>query len=82
MINKPNENSKPASANKKNEVDNKLISSFNIPKKIEKIYSKTQIISEYNNKFNKLLALIKKKKSNIQNIVPLKAIKLCIKFYL
>ena len=48
IIKKPIQNSKPAKANKKNDVDVNEISSIVMPIKIVNVYNNTQTISEYN----------------------------------
>ena len=82
IIKRPKENSKPANANKKKEVDNKFISSFNEPKQTDSTYKITQTISEYNNKLNKLFEFKKNRNNDSQNIVFQNINQLCIKLYL
>lgn len=82
IISKPKENSKPAKANKKKEVDNKLISSFKEPKNTDKTYSITQTISEYKIRLNKLLEFKKNKNNDNQKIEFQNTNQLCIKFNL
>lgn len=82
IIKRPNENSKPANANKKNDVDIKLMSSFKEPNKTDKTYNTTHTISEYNIKLNKLLEFKKNKNKDNQKIEFQKTNQLCIIFYL
>lgn len=53
--NKPIENSKEASPSIKKLVDNKVNSSIETPKTKTYVYKETQLISEKNSKFKKLL---------------------------
>ena len=69
IINKPIENSKPASPNKKKEVDNKFMSSFKEPKKTDIKYKIIHTNSEYNNKVNILFEFKKNKKNENQKKV-------------
>ena len=55
IIKSPKENSKPAKANKKKDVDIKLMSSFKEPNITDKTYKTTHTISEYKIKLSKLL---------------------------
>ena len=82
IIKRPKENSKPAKASKKNDVDIKLISSFNEPNITDKTYRITHTISEYKIKLNKLLEFKKNKNKDNQKIEFQKTNQLCIKFYL
>ena len=82
IIKSPNENSKPASANKKNEVDIKLISSFKEPSNKDKTYKTTHTTSEYKIKLKRLLEFKKNKKMDSQKIEFQKTNQLCITLYL
>lgn len=64
---KPIQNSNPARANKKNEVEINIQSSTITPLITEKEYNKTHTSSEYNIIVNKLLFLNKNIKETIQN---------------
>jgi hypothetical protein len=82
IIKRPKENSKPAKANKKNDVDIKFMSSFNEPNKTDKTYKTTHTISEYKIKLNKLLEFKKNKNKDNQKIEFQNTNQLCIIFYL
>ena len=81
-INKPNENSKPAKANKKKDTEYKFISSFILPYKRVNMYKRIHIISEYNNSVNKLLEFKKKIKKINQKVQFQKTNQISINFYL
>ena len=53
----PIENSKPARANKKKDIEYKFMSSFKLPLKTEIVYKTTHNISENNNIFKKFVLL-------------------------
>ena len=82
IIKSPKENSKPAKANKKKDVDIKLMSSFKEPNITDKTYKTTHTISEYKIKLSKLLEFKKNKNKDNQKIEFQKTNQLCIKFYL
>ena len=82
IINKPNENSKPAKPNKKKEVDNKFISSFKDHKKTDITNKIIHVKSEYKSKLNKLFEFKKNKKKESQNKLFQNINQLCIKNYL
>jgi len=81
-INKPNENSKPANANKKNDTEYKFISSFKLPYKSVSTYNNIHIISEYSNNVSKLFEFKKKIKKINQKVQFQKTNQISIKFYL
>ncbi len=56
---KPMQNSKPANANKKNEVDVNIKSSLIVPTTVVYVYRTTQTISEYKIIVTRFLELIK-----------------------
>ena len=82
IINKPKENSKPAKASKKKDVESKLISSFKEPNNTDKTYKTTHTISEYKIKLNRLLEFKKNKNKDNQKIKFQKINQLCIKYCL